>query len=67
MRAAADCASKRIRGRPESGPTLTHPIFSAQLKRYVFQAGQPQEVRRAYEEAMGLRTVAAVYDVFERP
>jgi 5,5'-dehydrodivanillate O-demethylase len=33
---------------------LEHPIFSGQLKGYVFQAGQPEEVRRAYEEAMGI-------------
>jgi 5,5'-dehydrodivanillate O-demethylase len=33
----------------------THPIFSAQLKGYVFQAGQPPEIRRAYEDAMGLQ------------
>jgi 5,5'-dehydrodivanillate O-demethylase len=32
-----------------------HPVFSAQLKGYVFQAGQPEEVRRAYEDAMGLK------------
>jgi 5,5'-dehydrodivanillate O-demethylase len=37
---------------------LEHPIFSAQLKGYVFQAGQPAEVRRAYEKAMGLSTPA---------
>jgi len=34
---------------------LTHPIFGAQLKGYVFQAGQPAEVRTAYQEAMGLK------------
>jgi 5,5'-dehydrodivanillate O-demethylase len=33
---------------------LHHPIFGAQLKGYVFQAGQPEELRRAYEDAMGL-------------
>jgi 5,5'-dehydrodivanillate O-demethylase len=33
---------------------LNHPIFAAQLKGYVFQAGQPEELRRAYENAMGL-------------
>ena len=40
---------------------LKHPIFSAQLKGYVFQAGQPEQVRRDYEDAMGLnvRTVSA--------
>ena len=32
---------------------LKHPIFSGQLKGYVFQAGQPEEIRRAYEDAMG--------------
>jgi 5,5'-dehydrodivanillate O-demethylase len=36
---------------------LAHPIFSAQLKGYVFQAGQPAEIRRAYEEAMGLNKI----------
>lgn len=36
---------------------LAHPIFGAQLKGYVFQSGQPEEVRRAYEEAMGLNRV----------
>ena len=38
---------------------LRHPIFGAQLKGYVFQAGQPEEVRQAYEEAMGLAKHAA--------
>jgi 5,5'-dehydrodivanillate O-demethylase len=33
---------------------LNHPVFSSQLKGYVFQAGQPAEVRKAYERAMGL-------------
>ena len=33
---------------------LRHPILSTQLKGYAFQAGQPVEVRRAYEEAMGI-------------
>jgi 5,5'-dehydrodivanillate O-demethylase len=33
---------------------LAHPIFSNQLKGYVFQAGQPEEIRAAYEKAMGL-------------
>ena len=41
---------------------LRHPIFSTQLKGYVFQAGQPEEIRRAYEEAMGLAAhVAQTY------
>ena len=35
---------------------LKHPIFSAQLKGYVFQAGQPEEIRRDYEGAMGLNS-----------
>ena len=26
---------------------LKHPIFSAQLKGYVFQAGQPEEIRQS--------------------
>jgi 5,5'-dehydrodivanillate O-demethylase len=34
---------------------LKHPIFGAQLKGYAFQAGQPVEIREAYEEAMGLK------------
>jgi 5,5'-dehydrodivanillate O-demethylase len=38
---------------------LKHPIFGAQLKGYVFQAGQPPRIRKAYEEAMGLASVAA--------
>src|SRR5262245_35205544 len=33
---------------------VKHPIFSSQLQGYIFQAGQPEEIRRAYEEAMGL-------------
>jgi 5,5'-dehydrodivanillate O-demethylase oxygenase subunit len=37
---------------------LAHPIFSAQLKGYVFQAGQPEEIRKAYERAMGLHESA---------
>jgi 5,5'-dehydrodivanillate O-demethylase oxygenase subunit len=35
---------------------LKHPIFSAQLNGYVFQAGQPEEIRRDYEAAMGLNS-----------
>jgi 5,5'-dehydrodivanillate O-demethylase oxygenase subunit len=33
---------------------LAHPLFAAQLKGYVFQAGQPPAIRKQYEEAMGL-------------
>jgi 5,5'-dehydrodivanillate O-demethylase len=34
---------------------LDHPLLSTQLTRgYPFQAGQPEEVRRLYEEAMGI-------------
>jgi 5,5'-dehydrodivanillate O-demethylase len=33
---------------------LRHPVFSNQLAGYVFQTGQPEEIRRQYEEAMGL-------------
>ena len=33
---------------------LKHPIFSTQLAGYVFQMGQPEEIRRQYEEAMGI-------------
>ena len=35
---------------------LAHPIFSTQLTGYAFQAGQPEEIRRAYEDAMGIAT-----------
>jgi 5,5'-dehydrodivanillate O-demethylase len=38
---------------------LKHPIFSAQLKGYVFQAGQPQHIRQAYEHAMGINEQVA--------
>ena len=31
-----------------------HPVFKGQLADYVFQAGQPPAVRRAFEDAMGL-------------
>ena len=31
-----------------------HPVFKSQLADYIFQAGQPPAVRRAFEEAMGL-------------
>jgi 5,5'-dehydrodivanillate O-demethylase oxygenase subunit len=31
-----------------------HPLGSGQLTDYVFQAGQPREVRKAYADAMGL-------------
>ena len=31
-----------------------HPVFKNQLAGYIFQAGQPPEVRAAYEQAMGL-------------
>jgi len=33
---------------------LAHPVFGAQLKGYAFQSGQPQEIRRDYELAMGI-------------
>jgi len=36
---------------------LRHPIFSTQLAGYVFQAGQPDEIRKQYEEAMGITAV----------
>jgi 5,5'-dehydrodivanillate O-demethylase oxygenase subunit len=36
------------------GELRRHPIFSTQLEGYVFQAGQPAEIRKQYEEAMGL-------------
>ena len=31
-----------------------HPVFKNQLAGYIFQAGQPPDVRRAFEDAMGL-------------
>ena len=31
-----------------------HPLLGPQLRGYVFQAGQPDEVRKSYEEAMGI-------------
>jgi 5,5'-dehydrodivanillate O-demethylase len=31
-----------------------HPVLSTQLKGYAFQAGQPDRVRKSYEEAMGI-------------
>ena len=39
---------------------LRHPLLGRQLTEgYPFQAGQPEEVRRAYEEAMGIQLKAA--------
>jgi len=38
---------------------LKHPILSTQLAGYVFQAGQPEAIRRDYEEAMGITDVFA--------
>jgi 5,5'-dehydrodivanillate O-demethylase oxygenase subunit len=35
----------------------THPNFSRLAGEYVFQAGQPEEVRRAYEEATGFKII----------
>ncbi len=32
-----------------------HPLAGGQLKDYIFQAGQPAEVRKAYAEAMGIK------------
>ena len=32
----------------------THPLGGGQLSDYVFQFGQPQEVRKAYAKAMGI-------------
>jgi len=40
---------------------LKHPIFSAQLKGYVFQSGQPAEIRKDYEDAMGLNSYSRVW------
>ena len=37
-----------------------HPILGRQLTEgYPFQVGQPEEVRRAYEDAMGMRQASA--------
>ena len=33
---------------------VKHPVFSGQLRGYVFQTGQPEEVRRAFVDAMGV-------------
>jgi hypothetical protein len=34
---------------------VRHPVLGKQLTDgYPFQAGQPEEVRRAYEQAMGI-------------
>jgi 5,5'-dehydrodivanillate O-demethylase oxygenase subunit len=33
---------------------MKHPTASAQLRDYVFQTGQPEEVRRAFVDAMGI-------------
>ena len=33
---------------------VKHPVFSGQLSGYVFQTGQPEEVRRAFVDAMGI-------------
>jgi len=35
-----------------------HPVFGKHLKHFVFQAGQPDAVRDAYRQAMGLEPVA---------
>jgi 5,5'-dehydrodivanillate O-demethylase len=57
---ANECVSLPIAHRSAfvDGMTLDelrrHPIFSAQLEGYVFQAGQPAEIRKQYEEAMGI-------------
>ena len=31
-----------------------HPVHGRQLEGYVFQAGQPEEVRKAFADAMGI-------------
>ena len=38
-----------------------HPVFRNQLAGYIFQAGQPPEVRAAYEQAMGLAPGAVTF------
>jgi len=37
-----------------SDQLINHPVGSAQLRDYVFQIGQPEEVRRAFVDAMGI-------------
>ncbi len=39
-----------------------HPVFKNQLADYIFQAGQPPEVRAAFEQAMGLGPGAKTFD-----
>jgi 5,5'-dehydrodivanillate O-demethylase len=39
----------------------THPIYKSQLADYIFQAGQPARVRRAFEDAMGLKPGTASF------
>jgi 5,5'-dehydrodivanillate O-demethylase len=41
----------------------THPVFKSQLAGYIFQAGQPAEVRREFERAMGLDPGASTFAV----
>jgi 5,5'-dehydrodivanillate O-demethylase oxygenase subunit len=36
-----------------------HPLYGRHLKRFPFQAGQPDEVRRAFEDAMGVSAAGA--------
>ncbi|MGH6981985.1 MAG: hypothetical protein ACREFC_12340, partial [Stellaceae bacterium] len=38
---------------------VKHPVFSGMLRGYVFQTGQPEEVRRAFVDAMGIDLDAA--------
>lgn len=40
----------------------SHPIYSKHLERFMFQAGQPEAVWRAYCEAMGLEPAARIDD-----
>ncbi len=48
-------ASQRPYGRMSLDEMKRDPILSKSLKDFVFHYGQPPEVRRAFEEAMGLR------------
>ncbi|HEY2385090.1 MAG TPA: aromatic ring-hydroxylating dioxygenase subunit alpha [Terriglobia bacterium] len=36
---------------------LKHPVLSTQLAGYVFQTGQPEEIRRQYKDAMGINVL----------
>ena len=48
-------ASEKLKGGMTLEQMKTDPILSRGLQDFVFNYGQPAEVRHAYEEAMGLR------------